>query len=121
MSQDEGQLDIAALRSITFTRVLSESESPSQAESEISRWTYLHIGTLTGSIYLLGTIQGSDAIIHLQRTALPTERAADVVRSDLEELNIIIENKPVSPVAGIALVGPARFDLVRSTSPLMDT
>ncbi len=51
---------------------------------------------MTGSVYLLGTIDSQPAIVHLQRTVLPTENARAVVESGLAQLEVFLENKPVS-------------------------
>jgi hypothetical protein len=52
-------------------------------------------GSTAGSIYLLGQLHGLDAIVHLQRTVLPSEQAAKVVKNGLESLNVFLDNRPV--------------------------
>ncbi|CAD6564522.1 MAG: hypothetical protein TREMPRED_005400 [Tremellales sp. Tagirdzhanova-0007] len=68
-------LDLKTLGTFQFSQILSQN-------------------SITGSIYLRGTIHEQDAIIHLQRTVLPSEKALDVIGSGLAALNVYLENKP---------------------------
>jgi hypothetical protein len=54
---------------------------------------------MSGSTYLLGTIQSQPAIVHLERTILPSENALKVIDSGLAELNVFLDNKPVYPLS----------------------
>ncbi|WRT68059.1 uncharacterized protein IL334_005034 [Kwoniella shivajii] len=62
------------LSSFTPTRKLSES-------------------TLTGSIYVLGTLNDLPAIIHIQKTVLESGNAAKLINT-LEKLEVFLENQP---------------------------
>lgn len=44
---------------------------------------------------MLGQLGGESAILHLQRTVLPTDKAQNIV-SSLENVNFFLENQPVS-------------------------
>jgi len=45
-------------------------------------------------VFVLGHLDGETAILHLQRTVLPTEKAERIV-SSLEDVNFFLENQPV--------------------------
>ncbi|WVQ84341.1 hypothetical protein IAT38_006493 [Cryptococcus sp. DSM 104549] len=49
--------------------------------------------TLTGSIFLLGTLGGEQAIVHLQRTVVPGDRVGEVL-SGLQSVETFLENTP---------------------------
>jgi len=51
-------------------------------------------GTLSGSVFVLGQLGDDAAILHLQRTVLPTDKA-DRVISSLEDISFFLENQPV--------------------------
>lgn len=44
---------------------------------------------------MLGQLGGEAAILHLQRTVLPTDKAQHIV-SSLEDVTFFLENQPVS-------------------------
>ncbi|WWC71046.1 uncharacterized protein I206_104999 [Kwoniella pini CBS 10737] len=75
-SAPEGSLEISvqSLATFTPTRILSES-------------------TLTGSVYILGTLHNLPTIIHLQKTILDIEKAGDLIK-DLEKIDLFLENQP---------------------------
>jgi m7GpppX diphosphatase len=51
---------------------------------------------------VLGQLGGEQAILHLQRTVLPTEKAENIVAS-LEDVTFFLENQPVSSQALIVV------------------
>ncbi|RSH81894.1 uncharacterized protein EHS24_008090 [Apiotrichum porosum] len=75
MSDDLKPCDLATLKTFEFERVLSES-------------------TASGSAFLLGTLHGEPAIIHVQRTALDPAAAPEIVQRGLETLNVFLDNRP---------------------------
>lgn len=52
--------------------------------------------SLNGSIFILGQIGDEAAIVHLQRTVLPTDKASQII-AGLDDLKVHLENQPVSP------------------------
>lgn len=50
--------------------------------------------TNTGSIFILGTLNALPAILHVQRTALVADRAVELVKDGVKELNVFLENPP---------------------------
>ncbi|TXT08842.1 hypothetical protein VHUM_02970 [Vanrija humicola] len=50
--------------------------------------------TTTGSLYLLGTLHGEQAIVHVQRTAIASDAAPALVKNGLENVNVFLENRP---------------------------
>lgn len=53
-------------------------------------------GSLTGSVYLLGTLHSQPAIILVQRTAIDVDAAPALVKEGLESLDVFLDNRPVS-------------------------
>lgn len=92
-STDHTMSDISldTLKAFRFDRVLSESESRALEREATS----LTIGSLSGSVFVLGQLGGQDAILHLQRTVLPTDKADRIIAS-LEDIKFFLENRPVS-------------------------
>ncbi|WWC62920.1 uncharacterized protein I303_105518 [Kwoniella dejecticola CBS 10117] len=68
------EISVDSLAKFTPTRILSESTS-------------------TGSIYILGTLHDSPAIVHIQKTVLESAKAGDVLRG-LEKIDLFLENQP---------------------------
>ena len=95
-------LDLKTLGTFQFSQILSQSQSgngsPWKTSWSVSPSLIPALDSITGSIYLRGTIHEQDAIIHLQRTVLPSEKALDVIGSGLAALNVYLENKPVRPL-----------------------
>ncbi|KAK8858847.1 hypothetical protein IAR55_003077 [Kwoniella newhampshirensis] len=50
--------------------------------------------SLTGSIYLLGTLQDDSAIVHLQRSVVPLEKAGEIIKEGLGRVETFLENQP---------------------------
>lgn len=48
------------------------------------------------SAYMYGTLHGEPAIIHVARTSLDTKRAPQLVKEGLENLDVFLDNRPVS-------------------------
>lgn len=51
---------------------------------------------MTGSVYLLGSIQDQPAIVHVTKTMLDSSKAVDIVNHGLDELQVYLVNQPVS-------------------------
>lgn len=51
---------------------------------------------MTGSVYLLGSIQDQPAIVHVTKTMLDSSKAVDIVNNGLDELQVYLVNQPVS-------------------------
>lgn len=83
--------DLATLATFEFERVLMESGC-----CQVTLLTSTDAaGTTTGSVYLLGKLHGEQAIIHVQRTAIASSAAPELVKEGLENVNVFLENRPV--------------------------
>lgn len=117
---DEKPCDLATLKTFEFDRVLSEGMSASSLGESGAIPSYGHqrffdprsdqcdgsLGSFYGchekltpgptSAYLYGTLHGEPAIIHVARTSLDTSRAPQLVKEGLENLDVFLDNRPVS-------------------------
>ncbi|WWD18738.1 hypothetical protein CI109_103192 [Kwoniella shandongensis] len=102
-SNDAINLDLPLLQSFVPERTLSQS-------------------SLNGSVYLLGTINDQRAIVHLQRSVLPIERAGEIVRSGLGKLEVFLENQPYFSAHGFFLPSLSLPDLsIKLICPATET
>lgn len=58
---------------------------------------------------MYGTLHGEPAIIHVARTSLDTKRAPQLVKEGLENLDVFLDNRPVSGFRQICAL-PLRLD-----------
>lgn len=69
------------------------------------------------SAYMLGTLHGEPAIIHVARTSLDTKRAPQLVKDGLENLDVFLDNRPVSlqvrQICALRSLGPSHPSPVR--------
>lgn len=86
-ASQEVPLTKETLDDFIFERILSESELHCD--------DLLTPGTATGSVYLLGNLHNATAILHVQRTLLPSD-IPEIMTRGLETFNVFLDNRPVS-------------------------
>lgn len=66
------------------------------ATTELSIQVHSRLTPGPTSAYLYGALHGEPAIIHVARTSLDTRRAPQLVKEGLENLDVFLDNRPVS-------------------------
>lgn len=91
------ELSLDKLRDFQFERVLSESKCYDCAGAlEFAILAdHIHTGLTTGTLYLLGTIDSSPAILNVQRTVINSSAGPELIKSGLAQLDVFLENSPV--------------------------